>query len=90
MQPGERRLEVLENSGKPGQQSISVGPRAPGCIFLAGRQYFKATSELDPIGAGKHPGQEGSSHGGDLFLDRAGDVKAVTLLVIDPCGKGKK
>lgn len=23
---------MLENSGKPGQQSISVGPRAPGCI----------------------------------------------------------
>lgn len=60
--------------------------------FLAGRQYFKARSELDPIGAGKHPGQEDSSHGGDFFLDGAGDVKkqAVILLVMDICGKVKQ
>lgn len=79
---------MLENSGNPGQ-SIPGFPAGFSAV-LPCRQHFKAVSELDPIRAGKHPGQEGSRHGDDPFLDRAGDVKAVTLLVIDPCGKGKK
>ena len=43
--------------------------------ILAGGKYFKARSEMDGLGAGKHPGQAGSRHGGDLFLDRAGAMK---------------
>lgn len=80
---GASEATACEETGGPGKQWQPWTPEHPcggqgsqtGSVlpFLAGRQYFTAVSEPDPIGAGIQPGQEGSRHGGDLFLGRAGD-----------------